>query len=87
MNLNTIMYPNGKVGGIELTNQVCVILPPELRERARDFRINISETCRRALADEVLRKEKEARENVAKQNPEPATTTRDVNLQGDGVHG
>jgi len=41
-----------------MTNMVSVIIPRDLRERARDMRINISAVCRRALADEVELAEK-----------------------------
>lgn len=70
--------------GEKMTNNITISAPAKLRARARFLGINISQTCRDAIAAEVSKVEKEARKNVAKQNPGPATT--DVSLRGD-VHG
>lgn len=56
-----------------MSNQICVIIPPELREKARIHRINISEVSRNALADEVKKFEK-AGEHAAKQNAPTVST-------------
>ena len=42
-----------------MSNTVCVTIPHPLRERAGMLRINISQICREALADEIANIEKE----------------------------
>lgn len=40
-----------------MSNVVTVVIPPALRERAKDLRINISEVCRKALLTAVKKSE------------------------------
>jgi post-segregation antitoxin (ccd killing protein) len=65
---------------ITVSNQVCVIIPGSLREKAGELRINISEVCRKALADEVEKSEKvkAAGENCQVTTPDAANTEHKV---------
>jgi len=40
-----------------MSNLVSVCIPADLRDKAKEHRINISDVARRALADEIARKE------------------------------
>lgn len=56
-----------------MSNAVTVVIPQDLREQARDYRMNISEVCRTALKEAIEKKEREVRERVAKRVPGTAT--------------
>ena len=62
--------------------QVCVIIPESLRNRAKDYRINVSEVCRKALAIEVEKVEKEAGVSPSKANPQHANIQSNPNSGG-----
>jgi len=51
-------------GEIKMSNQVTVIIPLSLRERAADFRLNISQVCRDALVAEVQKREQEKEQEI-----------------------
>jgi hypothetical protein len=51
-------------GEIKMSNQVTVIIPLSLRERAADFRLNISKVCRDALATEVQKCEQKMKQEI-----------------------
>lgn len=47
-----------------MTNMVSVVIPPELRERARNCGVNVSEVARVALYIAVSKKEQELTEKA-----------------------
>jgi post-segregation antitoxin (ccd killing protein) len=51
-----------------------VVVPTDLKEKAKALRINISQVCRDALREEVSKKEKETGVIAAKQST-PATSS------------
>ena len=67
-------------GALQMGNQVTVMIPLDLRQRAGNLRINVSEVCRLALADEVSKVEKE-RGIAAKANTPNAKPIRTINRE------
>ena len=62
-----------------MSNAVTVVIPQNLRERAKDHRVNISQVCRDALLKEVLKKDQETGATTAKQSaPAVASVKEDT---------
>jgi post-segregation antitoxin (ccd killing protein) len=57
-----------------MSNLISVVIPQELRNKAKNCQINISEVCREALAEKVSKAEKEAGES--RQASAPTANTR-----------